>query len=56
MAKRKPRIVPRVFLSHSSQDQWISEIFKEKLEDVGIEVCLARCIRSACWTQRKAAH
>jgi TIR domain len=38
MTKRKP--VPRVFLSHSSKDLWISERMKEKLEEVGVEVWL----------------
>jgi hypothetical protein len=40
MAKRKPGIVPRVFLSHSSRDQWIAERSNEKLEEVGAEVWL----------------
>jgi len=40
MAKRKADIVPRVFLSHSTQDQWISERLKEKLEKAGIAVWL----------------
>ncbi len=40
MAKRKPAVAPRVFLSHSTQDQWISESLKEKLEEVGVEVWL----------------
>src|SRR5438552_15691002 len=40
MAKRKPASVPRVFLSHSTQDQWICERLKEKIEEVGVEVWL----------------
>ncbi len=40
MAKRKPGMVPRVFLSHSTQDLWISERLKEKIEEVGVEVWL----------------
>ena len=40
MAKRKPGTLPRVFLSHSTQDQWISERLKEKMEEAGIEVWL----------------
>jgi hypothetical protein len=40
MAKRKPASVPRVFLSHSTQDLWISERLKEKMEEVGVEVWL----------------
>jgi hypothetical protein len=40
MAKRKPGIVPRVFLSHSTRDLWISERLKEKMEEVGVEVWL----------------
>ena len=40
MAKRKPAIVNRIFLSHSSKDQWISEILKEKIEEVGVQVWL----------------
>src|SRR5690348_12991597 len=36
MAKRKPR----VFLSHSTQDQWIAERLKEKIEEIGVEVWL----------------
>jgi TIR domain-containing protein len=40
MTKRKRGIVPRVFLSHSTRDQWVSERLKEKLEEVGVEVWL----------------
>ncbi len=40
MAKRKPGMAPRVFLSHSTQDLWISERLKEKIEEVGVEVWL----------------
>jgi hypothetical protein len=40
MVKPKTPVVPRVFLSHSSKDQWISERLKEKLEEVGVEVWL----------------
>src|SRR5689334_9066691 len=40
MAKRKPRITPRIFLSHSTRDLWISERLKEKLEEAGAEVWL----------------
>ncbi|MBI3822130.1 MAG: toll/interleukin-1 receptor domain-containing protein [Planctomycetes bacterium] len=40
MGKRKPVRGPRVFLSHSSQDRWISERLKEQLEAKGIEVWL----------------
>src|SRR5207302_6614327 len=40
MAKRKPTIRPRVFLSHSTLDLWISERMKEKIEEVGLEVWL----------------
>ena len=40
MGKRKATIVPRVFLSHSTQDQWISERLKEKIEEAGVEVWL----------------
>jgi hypothetical protein len=32
--------MPRVFLSHSSQDQWIAERLQEKIVDVGAEVWL----------------
>jgi len=34
MAKRKSDIVSRVFLSHSTQDLWISERLKEKIDGV----------------------
>jgi len=40
MAKRRLGSVPRVFLSHSTQDLWISERLKEKMEEVGVEVWL----------------
>jgi hypothetical protein len=40
MAKRKPGNTPRIFLSHSTRDLWISERLKEKLEEVGVVVWL----------------
>jgi len=40
MAKRKPELTHRVFLSHSTRDQWISERMKEKIEEVGVSVWL----------------
>jgi hypothetical protein len=42
MAKRRParQKAYRVFLSHSSQDTWISTVMKEKIEERGIRVWL----------------
>jgi hypothetical protein len=40
MAKRQSGKTHRVFLSHSSQDLWISERIKEKIEEIGVEVWL----------------
>ncbi len=37
---RVPSKPYRVFLSHSSQDQWISEVMREKIEGRGINVWL----------------
>jgi hypothetical protein len=40
MPKRKSSIAQRVFLSHSTRDQWISEMMKEKIESMGVGVWL----------------
>jgi hypothetical protein len=41
MSKRKSGAHVRVFLSHSTQDLWISERLKEKIEEVkGVQVWL----------------
>ncbi len=40
MGKRKAPTSCRVFLSHSTQDQWVSERMKDKIEESGASVWL----------------
>jgi hypothetical protein len=40
MAKRTQAGACRVFLSHSTRDQWVSERMKDKIEEIGAAVWL----------------